>query len=51
MIKQILKLLSIDDFYGKSEVIEIAKGRYAYPKTFKDVFKNFKRQMKWLKKR
>jgi len=36
-----------DDFYGESEFIEIAKGKNKYPTTFKEVFKGFKREMKW----
>ena len=28
MIKNIIKLWKIDEFYNKSEIIEIAKGKY-----------------------
>ena len=47
MIKQILQLLRSNNFYGQSEIIEQAKGRYAYPKTFKQAIKNIKRQIRW----
>ena len=47
MIKQILKLLRSDNFYNQSELIEIAKGRYELPMTFKGTVKNIKRQVKW----
>jgi hypothetical protein len=46
MIREILKLLTLDDHYGQSETIEIAKGKYAIPKTFKQGFEQIKRQWK-----
>lgn len=46
MIADILKLLSFDEHYGQSENIEIAKGKYAIPKTWKEGFKQVKRQWK-----
>jgi len=47
-----LKLLNIDEFYGKSEIIEIAKGRNKAPESLKEMYKNAKRRIKWqLKKR
>ena len=39
----LLKLLNIDDFYGCSEEIEIAKGKYKLPMTIKEAVKQFKR--------
>jgi hypothetical protein len=39
------------DHYGQSEAIEIAKGKYEYPKTFKDFFKQVKREFKWRKRK
>lgn len=30
MIKTIIAMLTLDDFYGVSENIDIAKGKYAY---------------------
>ena len=47
----VLKLLDIDDFYGVSEEIEIAKGKYKLPLTFKEGFRQFKRRTKWQSKR
>ena len=35
MIKTIIAMLSIDNFYGISENIDIAKGKYAYTKSFR----------------
>jgi len=49
MITDILNMLRIDDFYGKSDNIEIAKGRYKLPTTVKDVFKQTKRERKYIK--
>jgi hypothetical protein len=49
MIKHILDLLALDEFYGQSELIEIAKGKYKRVTTFKEGFKQIKRQLKWLK--
>lgn len=46
MIKNILDLLKIDDFYGKSEFIDIAKGRYEIPKTIHGAYKQGKRKLK-----
>jgi len=36
MIKNIIDLLNIDDFYGVSKRIDTAKGLYKYPKTLKE---------------
>jgi hypothetical protein len=41
----IIKLLQIDDFYGVSENIEIAKGKYKLPQTLKEGYKQIKRQI------
>lgn len=46
MIKEILKLLALDPHYNQSENIEIAKGKYSIPKTFKQGFEQIKRQWK-----
>ena len=35
MIKNIIAMLSIDNFYGISESIDIAKGKYAYTHSFR----------------
>jgi len=46
MIKHILDLLALDEFYGQSELIEIAKGKYQRPTTFKKAFTQIKREWK-----
>ncbi len=52
MIKEIINILQIDNFYGKSEVIETAKGAYKYPETFKEFVRTIKRKVRWqLRKR
>jgi hypothetical protein len=43
MIKQILELLAISDWYGVSENIDIAKGKYAGCKNWSDVKESIKR--------
>ena len=42
----VLKLLNIDEFYGVSENIEIAKGKYKMPESWKEGFKQIKRYEK-----
>jgi len=49
MIRNILDLLQLDEFYGKTENIEIAKGKYHIPATFNQAIKQGKRQLKNLK--
>jgi hypothetical protein len=44
MIKDIIKLLSSADFYGVSENIEIAKGKYAIPTSIKHAYEQGKRK-------
>ena len=46
MLKNILDLLKVDDFYGKSDFIDIAKGKYAIPTTIKEAYKQGKRKLK-----
>ena len=43
MIKDILKVLLSDDWLVKDKDIDIAKGKYALPRTFKEAFKQRKR--------
>ncbi len=50
MIKNMIDLLNTNDFYGKSENIDIAKGKYALPLTWKEVWKNIKRRL-WQKRK
>ncbi len=47
MIKNILELLKIVD--GETESIRIAQGKYKIPETFKEGFKQIKREIKWVK--
>ena len=47
MIKEILNLLMIDNHYGQSETIEIAKGKYEFHNSWRKVFNQIKRIIKW----
>lgn len=49
MIKNVIDLLNTNEFYGESERIEIAKGKYAIAYTFKDGWIKIKRL--WLKRK
>jgi hypothetical protein len=42
-MKEILELLALDEYNGVSERIEIAKGKYQIPFTWKDVWYKLKR--------
>ncbi len=46
MIKHILDILKLDDFYGKSEFIDIAKGKYKIPTSVSEAYKQGKRELK-----
>jgi hypothetical protein len=50
MIKTIIDLLQTNQFYGVSENVDIAKGKYAIPYTFGDIGKNIKRRL-WQKRK
>ena len=50
MIKNIIQMLSIDDFYGNSETIDIAKGRNELVHTVKKTVKQIKRKQAWKRK-
>ena len=43
MIKNILDLLKLDEYYGVSPYIDIAKGKYQAPKTMKEAINRRKR--------
>ena len=47
MIKNILELLKIVD--GETETIRIAQGKYKLAETFKEGFKQIKKEIKWQK--
>lgn len=51
MIKDILALLNASEHYAQSESIEIAKGKYQIPTTFKIGVRQLKRQIKWLRRK
>jgi hypothetical protein len=49
MIREIIDLLNTNHFYGVSERIEIAKGKYEMPLTWKEGLYKIKRL--WLRKK
>lgn len=44
MIKNIIAMLQLDDFYGESELIDIAKGKHALHTSIKKAIKQGKRE-------
>jgi hypothetical protein len=46
MIAAVIDALQAFDYYGESEVIEIAKGKYKYAETLKEGVEKIKRQIK-----
>jgi hypothetical protein len=50
MMKNIIDLLQTNKFYGHTETIDIAKGKYAIPYTWKDLVNNIKRRL-WPKRK
>lgn len=44
MLKHIIDLLQIDEFYGASENVHIAKGLYSYETGLKAIYKQKKRE-------
>jgi hypothetical protein len=43
MIQQIITMLKIDDFYGNTEAIDIAKGKYKLHTSLKKAINQLKR--------
>ena len=43
MIQKIIELLAIDEFYGESEFIDIAKGKYKIQHSIVEKYKQKKR--------
>jgi hypothetical protein len=43
MISQLIDILSLHEYYGESKIIDIAKGRYEKPTTWKSAGKLIKR--------
>jgi hypothetical protein len=50
MIELILELLKTENFYGVSEIVDIAKGKHELTSNVKKVFKQEIRKSKWQKK-
>jgi len=44
MIREIIELLKVDDFNNSSELIDIAKGKYKFPETFKELKQKIRRR-------
>lgn len=51
MIKNILDMLSLLDYYGVSENIEIAKGKYELTTTYKGIWRKEVRKYEMKKKK
>lgn len=50
LLPLIIQLVQTHEFYGISENVEIAKGKYEYNRNLKSVFKQFKRRiLSWKK--
>ena len=49
MIQQIITMLQMDNFYGESEFIDIAKGKYKLNTAFKNILKQEIRKIKSVK--
>jgi len=47
MIKAIIEILNYTDYYGVSERVDIAKGKYEVPTTWKKFKNTLKRHLKW----
>jgi len=45
MIKNIVEMLELAK--GETELIRIAQGKYYLPETFKETFKQIKKEIKW----
>lgn len=50
MIKVIIDILQTNEFYGVSENVDIAKGKYAIPFSWKGLGKHIKRRL-WPKRK
>lgn len=48
MLGIVLDILAMDDFYGESEEIDIAKGKNKLTTSFKEGWKQYKRKKAWL---
>ncbi len=50
MMKGLIEMLNASKYYGVSERVEIAKGKYQIPITWKDAWKKIIREI-WLKRK
>jgi hypothetical protein len=50
MIKAIVEILNYTDYYGVSERIDIAKGKYQVPTSWAKIKNHLKRHLQWLRK-
>lgn len=46
MVKQIIDILVLDEFKGVSERVDIAKGKYKFPFTYRELKNTIKRIFK-----
>jgi hypothetical protein len=49
MIELIIELLKSNDFYGVSEIVDVAKGKHELTDDIKKVYKQEIRKSKWQK--
>jgi len=49
MIKNIFEMLQVTEYYGQSENIEIAKGKFMISKTVKEILEQTRREIKFKK--
>ena len=50
MIKNIIEILQYSDYYGVSEIVDIAKGKYQVPTSWNKMKNTLKRYLLWQKK-
>jgi len=49
MIEMILELLKSNDFYGVSNIVDVAKGKHELTSSIKKIYKQEIRKAKWQK--
>ena len=49
MIEMILELLKSNDFYGVSNIVDVAKGKHELTSSIKKIYKQEIRKSKWQK--
>lgn len=45
-MEEIFRLLQMNDWYEADEIVQVAKGKYAFPRNYKEMYKKIKRQIK-----